>query len=120
MTDNVIDDPKDTLDAEVLNLASRLFDQVAAQGSTAGDGVVAAGDDAGRAQQVVRDHRAGQPGAVRGKQPRRDVCQRAVDQIGEGGLDDGVAAVGDVGLGGGQGRVGEERVMPHTGNNASG
>jgi hypothetical protein len=27
------------------------------------------------------------------------VCQRAVDQVGEGGFDDGVAAVGDVGLG---------------------
>jgi len=26
MTDNVIDDPKDTLDTEVLDLASRLFD----------------------------------------------------------------------------------------------
>ena len=84
--------------------AGRHVDQVAAQGGTAGHGVVAAGEDAGRAQQVVRDHRAGQPGAVGGEQPGRDVRQRAVDQIGEGGLDDGVAAVGEVGLGGGQGR----------------
>ena len=32
---------------------------------------------------------------------RRHMRQRAVDQVGEGGLDDGVAAVGDIGLGGG-------------------
>ena len=40
------------------------------------------------------------------------MSQRAVDQVGEGGLDDGVLAVGDVGLGGGQVGVGEERVIP--------
>ena len=45
-------------------------DQVAAQGGAARDGVVAAGEGAGGAQQVVRDHRAGQPGAVGGEQPR--------------------------------------------------
>ena len=34
MTDNVIDDPKDTLDTEVLDLASRIFD-MARSGDTA-------------------------------------------------------------------------------------
>jgi hypothetical protein len=43
-------------------------DQVAAQGGAARDGVLVAGDGPGGAQQVVRHHRAGQPGAVRGQQ----------------------------------------------------
>ena len=34
-----------------------------------GDGVVAAGDGPGGTQQIVRDHRAGQPGAVGGEEP---------------------------------------------------
>ena len=46
-------------------------DQVAAQGGAARDGVRAAGEGAGGAQQVVRDHRAGQPGAVGGETPGR-------------------------------------------------
>ena len=87
-------------------------DQVAAQGGAARDGVLAAGEGAGGAQQVVRDHRAAQPGAVRGEQPGRDVRQRPVDQVGEGGLDDGVVTVGLVGLSGGQVGVGEKRVIP--------
>jgi hypothetical protein len=49
----------------------RDVDQVAAQGGAAGYGVMTAGEGAGGAQQVVGDHRAGQPGAVRGEQPRR-------------------------------------------------
>ena len=73
---------------------------------------VAAGERPGGAQQVVRDHRAGQPRAVRGEQPRRDMRQRPVDQVGEGGLHDRVFAVGEVGLGGGQVGVGEKRVIP--------
>ena len=72
-------------------------DQVPAQGGAARDGVVAAGDGPGGAQQIVRDHRAGQPGAVGGEQPGRDMRERAVDEVGEGGLDDGVPAVGEVG-----------------------
>ena len=82
-------------------------DQVAAQGGTARDGVRTAGERPGRAQQVVRDHRTGQPGAVRGEQPRRDMREGPIDQVGEGGLHDGVLTVGDVGLGGGQVGVGE-------------
>ena len=89
-------------------------DQVAAQGGTAGDGVLTASERRGGAQQVVRDHRAGQPRAVRGEQPRRDMRERPVDQVGEGGLHDRVFAVGKVSLGGGQVAVGEERVIaPH-------
>ena len=44
-------------------------DQVAAQGGAARDGVVAAGDGRGGAQQVMRAHRAVQPGTVGGEQP---------------------------------------------------
>jgi hypothetical protein len=40
------------------------------------------------------------------------VGQRSVDEVGEGGFDDGVAAVGDVGVGGRLGGVGEKRVIP--------
>jgi hypothetical protein len=40
------------------------------------------------------------------------VGQGAVDEVGEGGFDDGVAAVGDIGVGGRLGGVGEERVIP--------
>ena len=90
-------------------------DQVAAQGGTAGDGVLTAGERPGGAQQVVRDHRAGQPRAVRGEQPRRDMREWPVDQVGEGGLHDRVFAVGKVGLGGGQGGVGEEVVLVKNG-----
>lgn len=37
--------------------------------------------------------------------------QGSVDEVGEHGFDDGVAAVGDVGLGGGQVGVGHKRVV---------
>jgi hypothetical protein len=90
--------------------AGRHVDEVAAQGGAAGDGVIPAGEGCGGTQQVVSDHRAGQPGAVGGEQPRRDMSQRPVDQVSEGGLDYGVFSVGDVGLGGGQRGVGEKRV----------
>src|ERR1700758_541192 len=39
------------------------------------------------------------------------MSQGAVDQVGEGGFDDGVAAVGEIGVGGRLGGVGEERVV---------
>jgi hypothetical protein len=61
-------------------VAGRDVDQVTAQGGAAGHGIVAAGEGPGGAQQVVGDHRAGQPGATRGKQPRRYVRERTVDQ----------------------------------------
>src|SRR6185312_8264624 len=89
-------------------------DQVAAQGGAACDGVLAAGERAGGAQQVVREHHTRQPGAVGGEQPGRDTGQWAVDEVGEGGFHDRVFAVGEVGLGGGQLGVGEKRVIaPH-------
>ena len=65
-------------------------DQVPAQGGTARNGVLGAGERPSRAQQVVGDHRAGQPGAVGSEQPRRDAREPPMDQIGEGGLHDRV------------------------------
>ncbi len=38
--------------------------------------------------------------------------RRAVDQVGEHGFDDGMAAVSEIGVHDGFGRVGEERVIP--------
>ena len=55
-------------------------DQVPAQGHAAGDGVLTADERAGGAQQVMRDHRTRQPGAVRREQPGRDMSEWAVDQ----------------------------------------
>jgi hypothetical protein len=49
--------------------------------------------------------------AVRGEPDRGQVSQRPVDQVGEHGLDDRVPAVGDVGLRGRLGAVGEQRVV---------
>ena len=43
---------------------------------------------------------------------RGEMGERAVDQVGEGGFDDRVPAVGDVSGGGGFDAVGEERVVP--------
>ncbi|ORB68294.1 hypothetical protein BST45_11210 [Mycobacterium shinjukuense] len=48
----------------------------------------------GGARQGMSDHRAGQPGAVGRDLPDGIMCQWAVDRIGAGGFDDGVAAVG--------------------------
>ena len=73
-------------------------------------GVLLAGEDTGRAQQVVGDRGAQDPGRVRAESARGQVCQRPVDQVGEHGLDDRVLAVGDVGLLDGGVGVGEERV----------
>ena len=56
--------------------SERHVDQVAAQAAPAGNGGIAAGERARGAQQVMRDHRAGQPGAVGGEQPRRDITHR--------------------------------------------
>ena len=67
--------------------------------AAAGSGVAVAGQDAGGAQQVVGDRRAQHPGGVGAEASRGDVGQGSVDQIGEDGFDDGVVAVGDVGVG---------------------
>jgi len=74
-------------------------DQLAAQGGVTGHVLMTAGEGPGGAQQVMGDHRAAQPSAIGGKKPRRYMSQWAVDQVGEGGFDDGVASVGDIGLG---------------------
>jgi hypothetical protein len=42
-------------------------------------------------------------------------ARRSIDQIGEDSFDDGVAAVGDVGIGDRFGVVGDERVIPPEG-----
>jgi hypothetical protein len=47
------------------------------------------------------------------------VGQRAVDEVGEHGLGDRVASVGDVRVDGGLGVVGEKRVIPPDRNSAS-
>jgi hypothetical protein len=79
--------------------AGGYVDQGAAQGGATGHGVATAGEGARGAQQVMGDHRTCQPGAVGGEQPGGDMSQRSVDQVSEGGFDDGVATVGDIGLG---------------------
>ena len=89
-----------------------MLTSVTAQGRAAGAAVAGAGQGRGRAQQVVGDGRADRPGGIGAEASRRYVGQGSVDQIGEGGFDDGVAAVGDVGVGGRLGGVGEERVIP--------
>ncbi len=72
----------------------------------------AAGQDAGGAQQVVGDGCAEDPGTVGAETPRRQVRQGSVDEVCEHGFDNGVLAVGDVGLGGGRLGVGQKRVVP--------
>ena len=57
------------------------------------------------------DRRAQHPGGVRAEAPGGEVRERPVDEVGEHGLDDGVAAVGDVGLRRWFGGVGEDRVV---------
>ena len=71
-----------------------------------------AGEGAGGAQQVVGDRRADRPRAVRGEPPGGQVGQRAVDQVGEHGLDDRVPTMGDVRARGRLVAVGQERVVP--------
>jgi hypothetical protein len=71
---------------------------VAADGGGAGPGVAAAGEGAGGAHDVVRDGGDGQPGGVGAELAGRQVRQRAVVQVGEELLDDGVAAVLLLGL----------------------
>ena len=87
-------------------------DDLAAQGRAAGPAVDAAGEDACRAQQVVGDRGAQDPGVIGAESPRGDVCERSVDEVGEHGLDHSVFSVGDVGVDGGLGGIGEERVIP--------
>jgi hypothetical protein len=89
-------------------------DDLAAQRRSACSGVLVAGEDTGRAQQVVGDRGAQNPGRVRAESARGQMCQRPVDQVGEHGLDDRVLAVGDVGLLEGGVGVGEKRVIPAT------
>jgi hypothetical protein len=60
----------------------------------------------------MRDARADRPGGIGAEASRRNVGQGSVDEIGEGGFDDRVAAVGDIGGGGRLGAVGEKRVIP--------
>jgi len=57
-------------------------DDLAAQGGTAGVSAGAAGQGAGGAGQVVR-HGAEQPGTIGTKTSRWEVCQGAVDKVGE-------------------------------------
>ena len=92
--------------------SGRDVDDLAAQCRSSGEGMGAAGQDAGGAQQVVGDGGAEDPGGGGAETPRRQVRQGAVDEVGEHGFDDGVLAVGDVGLGGGQLGVGQKRVVP--------
>ena len=74
-------------------------DDAPSQGRPSRDGVGAASEHTGGAEQVVGDRRAQNPGRVGAEAARWDVCQWSVDQIGEHGFDDRVLAVGDVGLG---------------------
>ena len=86
-------------------------DDASAQGRAAGNAVGAAGEGSGGAQQVVGDGCAQDPGGVGAEMPGGYVGQGAVDEVGEDGFDDGVLAVGDVGIGGGQVGVGQKRVV---------
>ena len=91
--------------------AGRDVDQVTTQGCPAGGAVAGAGQGRCGAWQVVGDGRADGLGTV-GAETSWDVGQGAVDEVGEGRFDDGVAAVGEIGVGGWLGGVGEKRVIP--------
>lgn len=86
-------------------------DEASAQGGAASHRVCTAGQDAGGAQQVVGDGRAQYPGRVRPETSRGHVGQGSVDEVGEHGFDDRVAAVSDVSDVDGFVGVGEERVI---------
>jgi len=86
-------------------------DEVSAHARAAGDGVAVADQGPGGAEQVVHDRRADAPGGVGVEPAGRLMGQRSVDQVGEDGLDDRMLAVGDVGLRGRLGVVGQERVI---------
>ena len=86
-------------------------DDLTAQGRPAGYGVTVACQAAGGTKQVMGDRRAEGPRPVRGEPPGGLVGHRAVDEVGEHGLDDGVAAVGDVSVGSRLDAVGEQRVV---------
>ncbi|MGY4646335.1 hypothetical protein ACVWWN_000131 [Mycobacterium sp. URHB0021] len=90
----------------------RDIDDFAAQRRAAGYRVRTPGQDPSSAQQIVSDRRAQHPGGVGAEAPRGHVRQGAVDQIGEDGFDDRVAAMGDVSLVDRQVGVSEERVIP--------
>ncbi len=53
----------------------------------------------------------GEPGGVGGEPAGRQMCERSVDEIGEELFDDGVTAVGHIGVHAGQVGVGQERVV---------
>ena len=65
----------------------------------------------GRAQEVVGDGGAGQPGTVGPEPARGQVSQGTIDEIGIDLLDDGVAAVLGLGLFEDERGVGEHRVV---------
>ena len=83
-----------------------------AQGRAAGHGEPVCAQGAGGAEQVVGEGRADRPGTVGCEAAGRHMCQRSVDQVGEHGLDNRVAAMDQVGLDGRLGAVGQERVVP--------
>ena len=60
--------------------------------------MLVAGEHSGGMQQVVGDRRAQDPGGVGAEASRGQMGQESVDEVGEYGFDDGVVAVGDVGL----------------------
>jgi len=72
----------------------------------------AAGEHADGTEEVVGDRGAQDPGRVRAEASRGHVGQGSVDEVGEHGLDDRVAAMGDIGGIEGFLGVGEERVIP--------
>ena len=66
-------------------------DQVPAQGGAAGAGVEAAGQAARGTEQVVGEGRADRPGGVGIEDSGGQMRQRSVDQVGEGGLKEGIS-----------------------------
>lgn len=90
-------------------------DQVAAQGGATGHGVATAGEGAGGAQQVMRNRRAVQPGAVGGEQPLGEGMCAGGPSIKSATVVSMMACFRWVmSASGGQGGVGHKRVMaPH-------
>ncbi len=66
------------------------------------------------AQQIVGDRCAEHPRRIRPELPRQHVRQGSVDEIAEGGFDDCVLVVSDIGIDHRDGGVGEGRMIsPH-------
>jgi hypothetical protein len=72
----------------------RSGNQLGADGAAAGATVAAAGQRTRSAGEVMGDSGADQPCRVGGEDSRREVGERAVLQLGDDLLDDGVVAVG--------------------------